>query len=54
MKKYEVQMLLNQQGVPELDKKSKGGNIPDYSQFGTWLRRNDPGRFDVLFKTISA
>lgn len=38
---------LNQCGIPEEDKKSNGGRIPDKTQYGTWLKRNDPIMFQV-------
>ncbi len=37
---------LNQQGIPEKQKKSNGGHIPDYVKYGTWLRMNDPELFE--------
>ena len=37
----EIETLLNDKGVPERDKKSNGGNIPDTASYGTWLRKND-------------
>jgi hypothetical protein len=37
---------LNQQGIPEGLQKSKGGMIPDYVKYGTWLRVNDPTGFE--------
>ena len=37
---------LNQEGIPEAQKKSKGGQIPDYVKYGTWLRVNMPDQFE--------
>lgn len=37
---------LNQQGIPESLQKSKGGMVPDYVKYGTWLRVNDPAGFE--------
>ena len=43
MKKFEE--YLNELAVPENDRKSNGGRIPDHALYGTWLRRNDPIAF---------
>ena len=43
MKKFEE--YLNEDSVPEHDRKSKGGRVPDHAPYGTWLRRNDPIAF---------
>jgi len=40
---------LNEIGTPEDDKKSNGGRIPDYANYGKWVRRNDPIAFNVGF-----
>lgn len=40
---------LNNLGVPEDDKKSNGGRIPDCTNYGGWCRRNDPIAFEVGF-----
>ena len=41
---------LNEIGVPEEDKRSNGGRIPDNtSLWGTWMRKNDPVAFNVGF-----
>ncbi len=37
---------LNERGIPEKQKKSNGGHIPDYVKYGTWLRVNDPELFE--------
>lgn len=44
-KEYEEH--LNELGVPEDDKKSSGGRIPDCANYGSWLRRNDRIAFNV-------
>ena len=44
MKQYEE--YLNEFPIPEKDKKSNGGRIPDHAKFGTWLRKNDPIAFN--------
>jgi hypothetical protein len=36
---------LNEQGCPEKDKKSNGGRIPDWANYGRWLKNNDPVAF---------
>lgn len=51
MKKYEK--YLNELGVPEDDKKSNGGRIPDHALYGTWLRRNDPIAFRVGYQDFN-
>lgn len=38
---------LNEMGIPEDDKQSNGGRIPDDAQYGAWIRRNDPVMFNV-------
>jgi hypothetical protein len=38
---------LNELGIPEDDKHSNGGRIPDHCDYGTWLRVNDPIAFNV-------
>ena len=41
---------LNEEGVPEDNKKSNGGIIPDYVKYGTWLRVNDPDLFETGYR----
>lgn len=48
IKEYEE--WLNELGTPEDDKKSNGGRIPDYSKYGSWLRRNDMIAFEVGYQ----
>ena len=43
----DVEQYLNEIGIPEHDLKSNGGRIPDTSDYGTWLRKNDPIAFNV-------
>ena len=43
--KKEVEEYLNEIGIPEDDKQSNGGRIPDRSLYGSWMRRNDPIAF---------
>lgn len=47
MSKKEYEEYLNELGIPEDDKKSNGGRIPDNAKYGSWLRRNDPIAFNV-------
>lgn len=43
----DVVTMLNELGVPELDRKSNGGNIPDGANYGEWMRRHDRVAFNV-------
>lgn len=45
--KQNYEAWLNELGVPDDDKKTLGGRIPDYAKYGSWLRRNDPIAFEV-------
>lgn len=45
----EYKEYLNDQGIPEADKKSNGGRIRDTSKYGNWLYANDPIAFEVGF-----
>lgn len=47
MTKNDYEEYLNELGIPEADKKSNGGRIPDHVPYGTWLRRNDSIAFEV-------
>ncbi len=44
-KQYEEN--LNNMGVPEMDKKSNGGRIPDNAKYGSWLRKHDTIMFNL-------
>ena len=44
---------LNEIGIPEDDKKSNGGRIPDHSKYGQWLHKNDTVAFNVGFRDWS-
>lgn len=48
MTKDQAEEYLNDLGIPENDKRSNGGRIPDNADYGTWLRRNDPIAFEVF------
>jgi len=48
--KQNFEEWLNELEVPFDDRKSNGGRIPDYADYGTWLRRNDPIAFNVGFQ----
>lgn len=40
---------LNEVGPPLEDLKSNGGRIPDGTDYGAWMRRNDPVAFNVSY-----
>ena len=44
---------LNEIGIPEDDKKSNGGRIPDHVKYGEWLQRHDPIAFNVGYSEYS-
>ena len=44
------QKYLNSIGVPNDDRKSEGGRIPDFAKYGNWLRKNDPIAFCVGYQ----
>lgn len=48
--KKKFEQYLNDFEIPEHDKKTNGGRIPDRCLYGTWLRNNDPIAFEVGFK----
>lgn len=52
MTKKEYEQQLNEIGIPEDDKKSNGGRIPDHAKYGSWLRRNDPIAFQCGYNDI--
>ncbi len=52
--KIAYERYLNQLGIPEEQKKSKGGIIPDYVKYGTWLRVNDPDFFQKTYQAWKA
>lgn len=52
--KISYERHLNQNGIPEDQKKSKGGRIPDYVKYGTWLRVNDPDFFESTYQAWKA
>lgn len=45
--KKNYENYLNGFPIPEDDKKSNGGRIPDDAKYGTWLRKNDTIAFNV-------
>ncbi|MBS4012624.1 MAG: hypothetical protein KGZ97_02520 [Bacteroidetes bacterium] len=45
---------LNQLGVPENDRKSNGGRIPDYVKYGTWIRVNETEKFEAGYEEFKA
>lgn len=50
MTKADYEEYLNELGIPEDDKRSNGGRIPDHCDYGGWLRRNDPIAFEVGYR----
>ncbi len=48
--KISYERHLNQVGIPEDQKKSNGGIIPDYVKFGTWLRVNNIELFEKGYR----
>ena len=44
---------LNEIGIPEDDKRSNGGRIPDHVKYGEWIRKNDPIAFNVGYSEYS-
>lgn len=45
--RHEFEIELDEIGIPEDDKKSNGGRIPDSANYGSWLRMHDPIAFEV-------
>jgi len=42
---------LDEIGIPNEDRASEGGRIPDHCErYGAWMRRNDPIAFNVGFQ----
>lgn len=52
--KISYERHLNQLGIPEQQKKSNGGIIPDYVKYGTWLRVNDADGFEEGYQVWKA
>lgn len=48
--KQDAERYLNDAGIPEQDKRSNGGRVMDSVPYGTWMRRNDPIQFDIIWK----
>jgi len=48
--KSNYENYLNELGIPEDDKKSNGGRVPDYCKYGSWTRKNDTIAFTVGFR----
>lgn len=51
--KKDYQDYLNEMGTPEDDKYSNGGRVPDSSNYGDWMRKNDPIAFEVGYQEHS-
>lgn len=45
---------LNLLGIPDSLKKTKGGQVPDYVKYGTWLRVNNPEGFESGYQSWKA
>ena len=43
--KKQYENYFNDFNVPESEKKSNGGPIPNKSKLGTWLRKHEPAAF---------
>jgi len=52
--KISYERHLNQTGIPVADKKTNGGQIPDYVKYGTWLRVNNPDIFEDGYRQWKA
>jgi hypothetical protein len=52
--KISYERHLNQTGIPVADKKTNGGQIPDYVKYGTWLRVNNPDAFEDGYRQWKA
>ncbi|MDX9941330.1 MAG: hypothetical protein RBS53_03830 [Bacteroidales bacterium] len=52
--KISYERHLNQLGIPEQEKKSNGGIIPDYVKYGTWLRVNNSEFFEEGYQAWKA
>lgn len=50
MTRKQYEEYLNELGIPEDDKQSNDGRIPDNVRYGSWLRRNDPVAFNVGYE----
>ncbi len=48
--KISYERYLNELGIPEDQKKSNNGQIPDYVKYGTWLRVNDSEKFEYDYQ----
>jgi hypothetical protein len=52
--KISYERYLNELGIPEDQKKSNGGHIPDYVKYGTWLRVNEAEKFESDYQEWKA
>lgn len=52
--KISYERYLNELGIPEDQKKSNNGQIPDYVKYGTWLRVNDADKFEYDYQRWKA
>lgn len=44
------QLVLNNEGAPDHELEVNGGRLKEGTRYGTWLRRNDPIQYGILFK----
>ena len=51
--KKSFEEYLNRMGIPSYERESNMGRIPTHSKYGTWLRRNDPTAFSILYNEFS-
>ena len=47
---HNFEIELDEIGIPEDDKKSNGGRIPDSANYGAWLHMHDPIAFEVAYQ----
>lgn len=52
--KISYERHLNEMGIPETQKRSNDGPIPDYVKYGTWLRVNDTEKFERGYREWKA
>ena len=52
--KLDYEIELDEIGIPEDDKKSNGGRISDFANYGAWLRKNDPIAFEVGYNEFNS
>lgn len=48
--RLKFEAYLNELSIPEDDKLSNGGRIPDNCKYGTWMRKHDSIAFTAAYK----